>query len=251
MNDIPFTARRFASASFALALAIICSTSLSAQTVFPSLGGGELRYSGDTIWRERDTTTVRIVFRGDTATRTSYMHGKATGSQTYVLKGDDALLVDQRDADGKPRALLPTARVTSAIVVMGERMLLESAVKQRSMTQRMSGMGVAMPGNDAPLSPATPQMYAMSANRNLVQHLDTVRYITGCVAAGPVDTTVYVLFANDSLRRLSPSPRTFGRAMVAAVRSDMGGVLLRQRVALDPAEFKDLPGPKKWPCDRR
>jgi hypothetical protein len=209
----------------------------------------ELRYRGDTIWRERDTTMTRVVFRGDTSIRTNYMHGKVTSTMTYVLAGDEALLVQYLDAEGKPRPPASTPRMTSAVVVLGERQMLESSIRSSAAMQRMAGMG--MPSNDAPLSPATVQKYAVSANKNLVQHGDTVRYITGCAAAGPADTTVYLLFANDSLKRLSPNARTFGRAMVAAVRADMGGVLLRQRVSRDPAEFRDLPGPRKWPCDQR
>jgi hypothetical protein len=180
-----------------------------------------------------------------------YMHGKVTSSQKYVLVGDEATLLEQRDGDGQLRPIPANARSINAIAVLGERIMLESAVRQQSMSSQMSGMGVAMPGFDAPLSPGTPQTYALSANTHIVQHRDTVRYIRGCVAAGPVDTTLYILFGNDSLRRVSPHPRTFDRFMVSAVRSDMGMVLLKQRISRDPAEFRDLPGPRKWPCDRR
>ena len=229
----------------------ISSSSLHAQTVVQALGGVELRYRGDTIWRERDTTMTRVIFRGDTTIRTFYTHGKVTATMTYVIAGDDAMLVQYLDADGKVRPPASTPRTTSTLVALGERQMLETAIRSSAMTQQMSSMGRGMPGYDAPLSPATVQTYAMSANKNLVQHGDTVRYITGCAAAGPADTTVYLLFANDSLKRLSPDARTFGPAMAAAVRADMSSVLLRQRVSRDPAEFRDLPGPRKWPCDRR
>ena len=237
--------------AFALISVSLLSVSLSAQTVIQGVIGVEFRYRGDTIWRERDSTMTRVVFRGDTAIRANYLHGKVTSTTIYVLAGDEATLVQYLNADGKPGASSITPRTTSTAVVLGERQMLESAIRSSAMTQRMAGMGVGMPGNDAPLSPATVQTYAMSANRNLVQHGDTVRYITGCAAVGRADTTVYLLFANDSLKRLSPNPRTFGHTMATAVRSDMGGVLLRQRVSRDPSEFNGLPGPPKWPCDMR
>lgn len=247
---LPHPLRLFRLAAVAIAAMPLCGRSLSAQTTIPGITGMVMRYHGDTIWRERDTTMSRVVFRGDTVIRTMYVHGKSTGTMTYVLSGDDALLVQNVDGDGKPRTGVQAARSAPALAVIGERQLLESAITSRGMQERMSGMGIGMPGNDAPVSPTTVQTYAMSANRNLVQHGDTVRYITGCQAVGHADTTVYVLFANDSLKRLTPDARTFGPAMVAAVRADMGGVLLRQRVR-DPADFAALPGPRKWPCDRR
>jgi hypothetical protein len=103
---------------------------------------------------------------------------------------------------------------------------------------------------EAPLSTPDIRNYPQSANTNIVQHGDTVAYVVGCAEAGPVKTTVYLLFAGDSLRRLSPDPRTFGPRMVSAVRADMSGVLLRQRVRRDPAS-PNLPGPRRWPCDKR
>jgi hypothetical protein len=129
------------------------------------------------------------------------------------------------------------------------RTMLEMAIRNQASMNRIASSGFAPPSNDAPMSPAEIQNYAMSANRNLVQHRDTVRYITGCAAAGPVDTTTYILFANDSVHRLQPSPRSLGRMMALAVRADMSSVLLRQRVSTGPAP--DLPGPRKWPCDKR
>jgi hypothetical protein len=236
-----------------LALAImgvsLLSASLRAQTVVQGSIGVELRYRGDTIWRERDSTMTRAVFRGDTAIRTYYTHGKLTSTMTYVITGDEAVLIQSLDADGKPRPFAPGPRSTSLLAVLGERQMLESSIRSSAMMQQMSRMSV--PSNDAPLSPATVQTYAMSANKNLVQHGDTVRYITGCSSVGHTDTTVYLLFANDSLKRLSPNPRTFGHTMATAVRADMGTVLLRQRISRDPDEFKGLPGPRKWPCDMR
>lgn len=178
--------------------------------------GGEVRYRGDTIWRERDTTMTRTVFRGDTLERTT----------------------------------LPTSmRPTPTSIALSERMFLEQALRSQAMDERMaSSFSYQRP--DAPSLPATTQSYAFSANRVIELHVDTVRYINGCAAAPPVDTTIYLLFGDDSLLRVSPAPRTFGRMMPAAVRADIRNVLTRRSLAASAPDFSALPGPSKWPCDR-
>lgn len=220
------------------------------QTVFQRALGAEARYRGDTIWRERDSTLSRTVFRGDTVERTSYLHGKSTGSLTYVVHGDNAMLIASTDSAGRVRAGLPAMRPTPASIALGERMLLEQALRAQAMEAQLAGI-TAYQRAEAPMLPQTTQSYPFSANRQIEVHVDTVRYISGCAAAPPIDTTTYLLFGTDSLRRISPAPRTFGRMMVAAVNADITMSLTRRNMAARDPDFSALPGPPRWPCDKR
>ena len=227
----------------------IPTSSLYSQTVVQGGTGVELRYLGDTIWRLRDTTMTTVVFRADTVTRSYFVHGKLTGTARYVVKGDVTVMIDDKDGDGKPRNQSVWGRPGPEILAGGERRMIESAVRSREMNERMSRM--SMPSNDAPASPVDKRSYASTANLNIEHQVDTVRYIRGCVAAPPVDTTMYVLFASDSVRRIKPAPRTFDRLMNAAIRADMTGANLSQLVSGRAAVVPGLPGPPKWPCDKR
>ncbi len=230
---------------------------VGAQTVVTGFGGYEMRYRGDTIWNQRDTTMSRAVFRGDTVFRSTYVLGRLTNTTAYVVHGDKATVIEQRDGAGTVRAMSLATRTTSAAAVLAEQHMLEQTVRSsaildlnKTIRAQTAAMGVTMPAFDAPSSPADVQRYAFSANTNISQQGDTVRYITGCVEAPPVDSVVYVLFSNDSLHRVSAPTRTFDRYMVAAVRADMSSTLI-QRAGVLGARPSGLPGVRKWPCDRR
>jgi hypothetical protein len=235
--------------TFAVLTLGVSPAALDAQTVVQGGIGTELRFLGDTIWRLRDTTMTAVVFRADTITRLNFIHGKPTGTTRYLLRGDVSIMIDDKDGAGKPRNQSFWGRVGPELVVGGERTMIEQVYRNKEMVERATAMG--MPSNDAPNSPPDKRYYPFSANLNIEQHLDTVRYIRGCAAAPPIDTTVYLMFASDSVRRLSPAPRTFDRIMVAAVRSDMSRVVLSQRVTPRGFVVPGLPGPVKWPCDKR
>jgi hypothetical protein len=235
----------------ALAVSVTGGTSLLAQTTVEGIGGMTMRYHGDTIWRERDSTASRVVLRGDTAKRANFMHGKLTYTATYVLRGDMVRLVEQRDADGKLRAIPDTSRLVPSSLVTGELQMLETSIRSNAMQARNAARGLSMPTDDAPLRASTSITYPVSANLTIVHHQDTVRYIRGCLAAPPIDTTMYVILPGDSLRRVSPAPRMFGKQMLMAVRADMNSVLLRRRVSTMSEPTDNLPHLKKWPCDNR
>ncbi len=218
---------------------------VAAQRVVSDGIGSEYRSRGDTIWRLRDTTMTRAVYRADTVVQTRYVLGRATGSTISVVRGDSATTVARLGPSGEVLPGPGAPRTMSAILALSEQRMFEMAVRRESSMPQ----GFALP--EAPVSPADVQRYPLSASTNIIQHGDTVWYVRGCVQEPPADTTTYLLFANDSLRRLSPSPRTFDKYMVTAVRSDMNRIALAQVVAARRPPVTDLPGVRKSPCDKR
>ncbi len=188
----------------------------------------------------------RAVYHADTVVQTRYVLGRATGSTISVVRGDSATTVARLGPSGELLARVGAPRRMSSTLTLSEQRMFESAVVWASMRQQS---GLSLP--EAPLSPADVQRYAFSASTNIVQHGDTTWYVRGCVQEPPTDTTTYLLFANDSLRRLAPSPRTFDTYMVAAVRSDMNRIVRSQAVAARRPPVADLPGVRKSPCDKR
>lgn len=221
---------------------------VSAQVVVTTVAGNELRYRGDTVWRYRDTTITRVVLRGDTAIRTTFVHGVLKSTLVYVQRGDMAMLVEMRDSTGNVRSGGSDGRLTPSMIMSVEAGMVEQGLRTQEMMSRMP----EMPGTDGPVRSEALARFAFSANTNIEQFKDTVRYIRGCAAAPPVDTTIYLLYGTDSLRRLAPSPRTFDRHMVAAVRGDIGTVMLRSRMSQMTAPASPpIPALRKWPCDKR
>lgn len=234
--------------------ALLTAPSVGAQSIVTGPTGTEFRYLGDTIWMSRDTTMTRVILRGDTATRTRFVHGTVVSSATYVQRGDFADQIAGIGADGESNMPTDARRPTPVAILTSERQMLESAIRSEQMQARMAGMSRGLPTADA--SPAAPREYRVSPNTRIVQHRDTVRYIRGCTAAPPVDTTVYVLFGADSVQRRSPDPRSFDRHMVSAIRQDMNASLLRERSAELPgggatASLPSLPSLATWVCDVR
>jgi len=236
---------------FAISATAFCASQVAAQTIVPVGRGTEMRYHGDTIWRIRDTTVTRSILHGDTLRRVFYTNGVLRYTNTYVQKGDNAILIEDLDSAGKARyqsdPSLRTPRTMPVSMMESDRMMLESAVR---MWQSQSNARYAPP--EAPLTTSEVRTYPMSANLVIVQFRDTVRYIRGCAAAPPVDTTTYVLFGLDSAHRVSPAPRKFDGYMAAAIRGDMSSNMLRTAVASQNAPpSPPLPALNKWPCDKR
>jgi hypothetical protein len=238
---------------------LVCLAAMAGSTpalhaqgsVFDGIGG-ELRWKGDTIWRDRDTTSTRTIYRGDTVTRTMFLNGRLRVEQRYVVRGDVGSLLSIRDSAGRTTSSAALAeRSVPFSTMVGERSMIEGALRQREMSAQMAGRGLSMERPEAARAPGTRERYQWTPNTVIEQIGDTVRYIRGCSAAPPVDTTVYLLFASDSARRLAPSPRTFDRHMARAVRADMDMVVLRTRVASRAPDMTGVPGPSHWPCDGR
>lgn len=261
-----WSALRVGSMVFGLAVA-----EAHAQVILPNaISGIQYRYRGDTLWRERDTTLIQTVYKADTVFRSTFILGRKASSHVYLVVGDSSRILESRDAAG--RFVATTTKNGPALVMLeADRAAIETAfrltetqermreadVRMQAMTERAVAMGMNPPPAPAgmptvPVSPKTKQSYPLSANKLIEQLGDTVRYITGCAARPPVDTTVYLLFATDSVRRLSPAPRSFDQFMALALQSDMNGVLLRQRVRPgDNPAMKNVPKVGAWPCDKR
>ena len=120
--------------------------------------------------------------------------------------------------------------------------MLEMELRSQESRQRLAALRSFRDPMQPPDLPDAVTTYAVSPAVRMTQHRDTVRYIRGCVELGRVDTTTFLMFAADSVRRLSPPARTFGPAManslVAHMRSALGQSFL---AAQHPDALKDLP----------
>ena len=161
----------------------------------------------------------------------------------HVLDGDSAKLVDDIGADGTRRSENAGTTVTASILLTDRRML-ETVLSMADLQARSpfpgssnttSTVGGANPVPRPP-SPAQPVTYDPAPTVRMVQHGDTVRYIRGCVPREKPDTSVFVLFGADSVRRLSPA-RMFGRAMVASLLGQMQMTGVRQNIAARDAQL--------------
>ncbi|HYW31479.1 MAG TPA: hypothetical protein VE869_08240 [Gemmatimonas sp.] len=248
MNSSPLRRRCSVALSLSLLLPVALlpapSAAQSRPTVVQSpVGGQEFRYLGDTIWSQRDTTMTRAVYRADTAIIARFMHGRMIGSTTYLLQDGMARIIELRDSTGAARALPTDRKPMPAMLALGTRAMLESTVRSSEMRNRLPGG----PSYDVPRSPSMPTTYALRTNGTAVHHGDTIRITPGCPGAAAGSTTTWLLFGNDSVKRLSPSPRTFDRYMVMALLGELSSSVLNARVReMRPA--MPLPGPTKGVC---
>ncbi|MES2523501.1 MAG: hypothetical protein V4617_12430 [Gemmatimonadota bacterium] len=208
-----------------------------------AVGGTEFRYLGDTIWTQRDTTMTRAVYRADTVVIARFMHGRLLVSTTYLLVDGVARTLEVRDSTGAVRRVSPDAKPVPAMMALGPRTMLESAVRTSMRPRSPNG-----PTYDVPRAPSTPISYALRTVGTAVHHGDTIRITPGCPATASTNTTTWLLVGSDSVRRLSPSPRTFDRYMVMALLGDLSTSVLNARVrGMQPAVA--LPGPTKGLCE--
>jgi hypothetical protein len=215
-------------ARFVFIAAVSMPAIAGAQQSVTDQVGSIYRYRGDTIWVERDTSVTRVVYRGDTVTKTMSLNGRLRSTQTFLLFGDSARFLEYVDSTGAKRPMPVVAM--SATIAMSEHRQLElqlRMVESRRIVER-SGAGQAL---IPPESPETPRTYAVSPAINIVQHRDTVRYITGCPAAGRLDTTVFVMFGADSTRRLTSPDRMFGEGMAVSLIGHMRLALIQAQLS--------------------
>jgi hypothetical protein len=224
---------------------LVLAGALSASTVeaqgrktVTTVFGSVLRYNGDTIWQERDTTVHLAIYQGDTIKKLMFVNDKLQMERVYLASGDSARLVVIRMANGTTTSpVLPASPLKSVYV---ERMILESALlSEQAMAQLPFDVRQMM--GEPEFSPPQPTRYVADASTTLVQHRDTLHYIRGC-ANRKTDTTRFIFFADDSVRRVSPAPaRTFGSTMVVTLVSEMRAVLMQQFVATHSPARTDLP----------
>jgi hypothetical protein len=209
----------------ALVLLVVAHNASVAQKTIVHLGG-VLRYHGDTIWMERDTMVTRAIYRGDTVIKTTWMNDIQVSSSTYLVTGDAARLIGMVDKSGTAMPVPENARAMPLQVVSMERTMLEFALRNQESMARVSAMGV-MRRNEPPLFADTELRYTVSSAMRLVQYRDTVRYVRGCPGANRADTTTFVLFKADSVKRVNPE-RMFGQAMAESVINAMRTALMQE-----------------------
>ena len=217
----------------------------AAQKTIVSSAGWIFRYHGDTIWVEHDSAAATAIFHGDTVDRIELLNDRPRLSMSYVLRGDSAYILGIRGTDGQANDL-PTTRALPALIALMERQMLENALREAEVRSRVPI--ASLDRFDPPDRPDAARSYDVSRNVTILQHRDTVRYITGCAAIGHADTTTFLLFGRDSVRRVSPSPRMFGRAMALSLISHMRSANLRQYVASNAGDFSHELPPIPDPC---
>ncbi|HEY9229253.1 MAG TPA: hypothetical protein VIP11_21580 [Gemmatimonadaceae bacterium] len=233
----------------AIVVTIACSalaTRVAAQKMLIGRTGVLYRYHGDTIWIERDTTVSRTIFRGDTVFRTMTVNGRTTLAMTYVALADSARLVDLRDSLGQSKSVAQVPSVPLRSVTF-EREMLEMELRGQDLQARMGSYALGM---EPPLVSESPRTYAVSDGVTITQFQDTIWFARGCPKAGRVDTTKFVLYRSDSLKRLTAPERMFGQAMAASIIGQMRSAMIRARAeSFQSAAPKDLPRAPN-PCAR-
>jgi len=212
------TARQVAVALplLAAALATPLATAAAQKTVV-SITGTVFRYHGDTIWMERDSTVQESITRGDTVEILSSMNGEVRNHVLYLVRGDSAYVV---------RNGTVTSRGLPAMVVTSANRMLEMEFKNANVLARLD----SLPGGSRfapPALPETTRTYKVSPALRFAQHLDTLAYIRGCEGAH-TDTTLFLLFGRDSVKRISRPERTFGQAMANGLYSQMRMSLIQE-----------------------
>lgn len=230
---------RFAVACAILTVAIGLPARTDAQKSIVGLTGTVLRYHGDTIWVERDTTVRRTIYHGDTVIRASWVNDRLRTTEVFVVRGDEALMVEFRDSTGKLAELKAPPRPLPASIATMDRRMLEGEIRMDDLRSRVPRLDDLM---EPPVAPDPARTYRLSDTKTIVQHRDTVSVIRSCPALRQVDTSIYVLFGRDSVRRVTPAPRSFGRAMAYALVGDMRSALVSEVAATrSPTVPADLP----------
>jgi hypothetical protein len=217
-------------------LLLIAPVAADAQQplIVPSSIGMTWRVLGDTIWRERDSTVNRAIYRGDTVTLTSLMNGEIRHEAVYVVRGDSGYVVRGTGRIGTP---FPLALIVS------NRDGVSRDIQMNESRARMAASRFARPdANEPPLSPPTPLTYPVSPDLMIIQHRDTARYVRK--AGGRSDTTTFVFVGDTTVRRISPNPRSFGLAMHSSIVGEMRMSRVTASVAAgNPTVAREIPGP--------
>lgn len=224
-------------------LGAVAVRSASPQKTIIGMTSTVFRYNGDTIWQERDTTVMRTIIRGDTVTNFFSINGVMRYEVAYVVRGDSARLINARYGQGFERAPESVAKSAPASMVLIHHRMLETEFRSAAMRERMSSL---LSDREPPRSPEPARTYAVSAEVRITQHRDTVFFVRGCPSLGRVDTTLFLMFGEDSVRRISRPERTFGKAMNLSLTSQMRTALTQERIRSResplPPDFPKAPG---------
>jgi hypothetical protein len=199
---------------FALIAPLAAAT---AQKTLVSLSGTVMRYHGDTIWMERDSTMQESITRGDTVETISAMNGVERRRSVYVIRGDSAYVI--RNGTVALRGL-PSSVATSLNTMLALELRSQNTLR---MLESPPLRGQTAP----PASPETTATYKISPALRISQHRDTLTYVRGCEGAHN-DTTLFLLFGRDSVKRISQPQRMFGQAMANGLYSQMRMSLMQE-----------------------
>ncbi len=217
-------------------LALMCLAVLGARAgaqparvVVIAGGGGLIRYRGDTIWNERDTTLTRTVYEGDTVVQSRFVNDRRLSYIVFAIVHDSARVV--RTVDSIDAIHLPRAPLTlPASVVLGPRTILALMIQTASLTSQAFSMSPGGDPTEPPWSPKERQTYRVSASVTIQQLGDTVQYFHGC-PGNATDTTTFVFTGDTTVRRKTLPARSFGWAMTSTIIGEMQGVLMQQLLA--------------------
>ena len=232
--------KRVAVGVLAVALGFVARSAVAQKTVISGTGM-VFRYHGDTIWMDRDSTTTRTIYRGDTVITTMSTNDAVRRQMVYVMVRDSARLIDATDSLGH-RVADGIGRSYPATVVGFVRTMLEMELRNADNRARIAAMTRNGDLTEPPPMPETPRRYVVSPATAIIQHRDTVLYLRGCPASAHIDTTTFLMFGTDSVRRLTRPQRTFGQAMALSLTSQMRMSLTRAFLdARQPPLPADLP----------
>ena len=218
-----------------IVVGLITAASANAQRKTLATPTGVLfRYSGDTIWQERDSTITRTTYKGDTVVRDRWMNGRRLEELTFLQLGDSAKLLFSIDSAGARRP--GHERLMPILIISSSRQLLASAM-------RAPNRGA----NYVPYAPPAPISYCIDRTRNMVQHADTARDIRKI--GDRTDTTVYVFIADTTVKRVSPNPATLGYAMYTTLIGEMQMSVVRRNLATRNPAPGSLPGRSTDGCN--
>jgi hypothetical protein len=229
---------------YALLALVIAASAHGQRKIVPSQIGILYRYQGDTIWHERDSSMTRTVFRGDTIRSERWQDGRRISSTVHVVAGDSGRMVsniDSTGAEGRTGVSVP------ARLLYARRDMIAMQMRSADARAKMSQRGY---GTRVPVSPSSSIGYCIESGRSIVHQADTARDIR--TREGRADTTIYLFVGDTTVRRLSPSPRTFGYAMYNTLFGEMHMSIVHRNLAgrSSPLE-QELPGRPSDSCNKR
>ena len=176
------------------------------------------RYHGDTIWVEaRFNGAGKLHVRRH---RRDHLEHERRGAESLSLSRTRRLgvPVSQRHI-GAARGAFDRGHVSEHDARDG--------VKERQYT-REAGCEPTQPrGSFRRRPPETTTTYKISPALRITQHLDTLAYIRGCEEVHN-DTTLFLLFGRDSVKRISRPERMFGQAMANGLYAKMRMSLMQE-----------------------
>lgn len=219
-----------------------------AQHDLVALTGAVLHAHGDTVIYQHDTTELVEVIRGDTVTRTDRINGRDRETVVIALHGDSAQVVRSRWGEGPwgpSRSRISTKREATRI----HGMLVDER-QQAAFRQRLArgGTDKVMQAITPPERPDWPKTYVLWSRVRLLQHLDTIKRVHDCTGHEWPDTTVFVFYGADSVKRIRPDPRRFGFVMRQTLIGEMRASLLRVTSGTPLSIDDRMPHPGDMAC---